>query len=68
MTTALYIKNFLDQSITKIRCFMRRRVRPKKNQPNHSELFWEFQGDNSLGLKTTSCDVFLFGHDGLITH
>ena len=29
----------------------------------HSELFWEFWGDKCLGLKTTSCGVFLFVHD-----
>ena len=34
----------------------------------HSELFLEFRGGKSLGLKTTSCGVFLFVHDCLITH
>ena len=34
----------------------------------HSDLFWKIRGGKSLGLKTTSCGVFLFVHDCLITH
>ena len=44
------------------------RILMRTKWPYHSDLFWEFRGGNSLGLKTNSCGVFLFVHDCLITH
>ena len=37
-----------------------------ENATAHSDLFQEFGGSRSLGLKTTSYDVFLFVDDCLI--
>ena len=37
-----------------------------KTAPYHSDLFWEFQGNWNLDLKTISYDVFLFVDDCLI--
>ena len=38
------------------------------NMTHHSDLFWEFRGSWSLGLKSISYGVFLFVDDCLIAN
>ena len=50
--TKITVQKKLGQDITK---------QGSKRTPRcHSDLFWEFRGSRSLGLKTTSYGVFLF--------